>query len=141
MAKISLNKGRFEEEEAEDLRPVLSGSFDTYTGYLNNGISLLFTDPVQYASNLKTVDHIYNLVSKHKPTKQPLQFNQNLTNLLYKFSNDASPCVRNTDLQGNSIERLIYDHYDQISFKYFIYQGPFRDSENIHREILVTMIL
>jgi len=46
MARISLKKGQFEEEEAVDLRPVLSGSFDTYTGYLKNGISQLFTDPV-----------------------------------------------------------------------------------------------
>ena len=112
MARISLNKGQFEEEEAVDLRPVLSGSFDTYTGYLKNGISQLFTDPVQYAKDLSTVDHIYNLVSKVKPSKQPLQFNQNLTNLLYRFSNDASPCVRNTDLMGNTLERLIYEHYD-----------------------------
>lgn len=90
---LSVNRFGMPEEEVVDLRPKLSGSFEVIHKNLTDGLKLLLRNPSQYARELNTVDYIANLISSIKPLKSELQFNQDLTNLLYQFSNEATPCV------------------------------------------------
>ena len=101
------------------------------TAIIAEGVIRIFTNSSEYANEFNTVDYIKNLISKINSTKSPLTLSQDLTNILYKFSNEASPCVRPTDLSGNTIERLLNDNFDQISFKYIVYNGPFQWDQRI----------
>ena len=94
----------------------MTGSFEVIHKNLTDGLKLLFSNSSQYARELNTVDYLANLISSLKPLKSELQFNQDLTNLLNKFSNEATPCVQDIDFSSNSVESLLHQHFDEISY-------------------------
>lgn len=62
---------------------------------------------------------------KFKASKTGLKVNSDLTNILLSFVSEASPCHLTEDKQGNTIEKLIHQHFDSIDYAHSTYYGPF----------------